>query len=234
MIAVEAGEHQADRRAVARRHQLDRILGQAGGAQPLDQRRMDRARGAEALRAAAQDHGVAGLEAQHGGVRRHVRAALVDHADDAERHAHALDRHAVRTGPAFHHGADRIVELAHDLDAVRHCGDALAVERQPVEERCGRAGGLRLGDVLRIGGEDAGFAGADRLRHRVERRVALRGRRERQRARRATRAAADVGHRGGDAGSLNGFQRRGHGPRPVPIMWERAGRDAGLLALAER
>ena len=66
MIAVEACEHHADGGAVARRHKLDRILGQARGAQARDQRRMDRARRTEAFRAAAQDHGIAGLEAEHG------------------------------------------------------------------------------------------------------------------------------------------------------------------------
>ncbi len=209
--AVETGEHQPDGRAVARRHQLNRIFRQARDAQAFDQRRMDRARGAEAFRAAAQDHGIAGLEAEHGGIRRHVRAALVDDTDDAERHAHALDRHAVRPGPAFHHGADRIGELAHHLDAVGHRGDALRVERQPVDEGRGRAGGLRLGDIFGVGGKDAGFAGADRFRHRVERGVAMVGRAQRQRPRGATRAAADIGHRGGDAGAFNGFQGRGHG-----------------------
>ena len=53
--AVEPRQHQPDRGAVAGRHQLDRGLGQAGGRQPLGQRRMDRAVRAEALRAAAQD-----------------------------------------------------------------------------------------------------------------------------------------------------------------------------------
>ena len=124
-IAVEPGEHQADGGAVARRHQLYGVLGKIGGAQAFGQRRMDRSRGAEAFRAAAQDHGIAGLEAEHRCVRRHVRAAFVDHADHAERHAHALDDHAVRPRPAFHHGADWIGQIAHHRDAVRHRGDAL-------------------------------------------------------------------------------------------------------------
>ncbi len=47
----------------------------------------DRARGMEAFGAAAQDRRVAGLEAQPAGVGGHVGAALVDDADDAERHA---------------------------------------------------------------------------------------------------------------------------------------------------
>ena len=60
---------------------------------------MDGARGAETFGAAAQDHGVAGLEAERTGIGRHVGPALVDHADDAERHTHTLDAHAVGTPP---------------------------------------------------------------------------------------------------------------------------------------
>ena len=45
--AVQAGQHLADRGAVARRHQLDRILRQAGFAQALHQAVMDGAAGAE-------------------------------------------------------------------------------------------------------------------------------------------------------------------------------------------
>ena len=163
--AVEALQHQADRGAVARRHQRDRVLGQAGVAQALGQRGMDGARRAVAVRAAAQDHGVAGLQRQRAGVGGHVRPALVDHADHAERHAHALDGHAVRPGPGFRDLADRIGQRAHHVEAVGHRRDALVVERQPVEERRGRAGGLGVGDVLGIGGEDVGLGGADRLRH---------------------------------------------------------------------
>ncbi len=97
--AVEAGEHHADRLAVARRHQRDRRGGQSGFDQAFDQRGMDRAAGAEALGAAAQDRGIAGLEAERAGIGGDIRPALIDHADDAERHPHALDAHAVRPPP---------------------------------------------------------------------------------------------------------------------------------------
>ena len=50
--------------------------------------------------AAAQHHGVAALQREHGDVDRHVRAGLVDGADDAERHAHLVDAHSVRQGSA--------------------------------------------------------------------------------------------------------------------------------------
>ena len=152
--AVEAGEHHPDRGAVARRHQLDRVRRQAGLREPVDDRVVDGAVGALALGAAAQDRGIAGLEAERGGVGRHVRAALIDDADDAERHAHALDRHAVRPRPALGDLADRIGEIADHLDAGGHGGDALVVEREPVEEGRVGAAALGLGHVLGIGGED--------------------------------------------------------------------------------
>ena len=54
---------------------------------PSLQRRDECARGMEALRAAAQDRRVARLERQAARIGGHVGPALVDDADDAERHA---------------------------------------------------------------------------------------------------------------------------------------------------
>ena len=107
MRAVEALEHQADRLAVGGGHQLDGRLRQAGLAQAAGKAHLDGAAGVVAVRAAAQDRRVAGLEAERAGVRRHVRPALVDDADDAERHAHALDLEAVGPRPVCEHAADR-------------------------------------------------------------------------------------------------------------------------------
>ena len=61
---------------------------------PATQTRVHRAARVQALGAAAQDRGVAGLQAQRAGIGGHVRAALVDDADHPERHAHALDASA--------------------------------------------------------------------------------------------------------------------------------------------
>ena len=61
--------------------------------------------------------------------------ALVDDADDAERHPHPLDGHAVRPGPGFGNDADGILERAHGVDGG---GDRLhprGVERQAGRER---------------------------------------------------------------------------------------------------
>src|SRR5580692_7009545 len=51
---------------------------------------------AGALGACPQDHRIAGFQAQRACIRGHVRAALVDDADDPERHPDALDIQAIR------------------------------------------------------------------------------------------------------------------------------------------
>src|SRR3546814_13194914 len=65
----------------------------------------------EALRAAAQNGGVAGLEAERAGIGGHVRPALVDDADDAQGHGDAGDLQAVRPLPLGHGAPDRIRQL---------------------------------------------------------------------------------------------------------------------------
>jgi hypothetical protein len=60
---------------------------------------MNRAAGAKALRAAAQDRGVTGLQTQRAGIGGHIRPAFIDDADDAKRHAHAFDAHSVGPPP---------------------------------------------------------------------------------------------------------------------------------------
>ena len=204
-------EHQPDRGAVAGRHQLDRGLGQAGLAQALAERGDDGAARAQAVGAAAQDRGIAGFQAQRAGIGGHVRPALVDDADDAERHAHALDGHAVRPGPGFGNDADGILERAHRVDGG---GDGLhprGIERKPVEEGAGHAGGARLGDILGIGGQNAGYLRADGAGHELQGAVFLGGGGERQRAGGRPGLAADLAHGGGDiACPFNAFQRRAH------------------------
>ncbi len=109
--AVEPLQHQADGLAVGGGHELDGGFGQARLAQAAGEANLDGAAGMMAVGAAAQDRRVAGLEAQRAGVGRHVRPALVDDADDAERHAHALDLEAVGPRPVRQHGCrpDRAV-----------------------------------------------------------------------------------------------------------------------------
>ena len=109
---------------------------------------------AEALGAAAQDGGVAGLQAQGACVRGDIRPALIDHADDAERHAHALDSHAVGPAPRCQDAADRVLQTADRLNAGRHGLYGTGSERQSVEEGGARPGDLCFGHILGVGGQD--------------------------------------------------------------------------------
>ncbi len=196
--AVEAGEHLAHRRAVAGRHQLDGALGEAGLREAGGERGVDRARRPQAVRAAAQDRGIAGLEAERAGIGGDVGAAFIDDADDAERHADALDFHAVRPLPGGRDRADGIGEVGDDLEPGRDGRDPLFIEREPVEKRRRSARLARLSEVLGIGGEDRGGAAAQRLRHAPERVILFGRRRERQTARGGPRLRPHVAHHCGE------------------------------------
>ncbi|GJD59703.1 hypothetical protein IFDJLNFL_5634 [Methylobacterium dankookense] len=192
--AVEAGEHGADRRAVAGRHDLDRVGGQPGGGEALAHRLGDRHGAAVAVRAGAQDRGVAGLEAERPGIGGDVGAALEDHADHAERHGDALDQQAVRPLDRRELPPDRIGQGADLLDRVGDAGEALLVEGEPVDQRLAMAGGLRGGDVAGVLAQDLGSAGTDALGDGAQRDILrLRGG-ERHLPRGGAGAAADPGH----------------------------------------
>ena len=99
-------------------------------------------------RRAAQEAGVAALEAEAGDVDGHVGARLVDDEQHAERHAHLLHVEAVRQPPARDDLADRIVERGDGAHRVAQRQHALGVEREPVEQRARLAGGARRGEIL--------------------------------------------------------------------------------------
>ena len=84
-------------------------------------------------RAAAQNAGVAGADADARGVGRHVGARLVDHGDQAQRHAHAGEVHAARKHAVVEHTTDRIGQLGEFLQAGGHALDALGRQQQTVE-----------------------------------------------------------------------------------------------------
>ena len=165
-----------------------------------------------AVGAAAQDHGVAGLQRQCAGVGGDVRPALVDDADDAERHLDALDGHAVRPRPGLGDPADRIGKAAHHVEAFGHRLDALVVRAsagraraavRPAALPSARSSALaaRISDLpARIA---AAMPASARSFCSVE-------------ASASTRAAAlaprpMLAHGRGDiARSFDGFQRRGH------------------------
>ncbi len=164
-VAVEASEHHADGGTVARGNELNGGFRQAGGAQALGERFDDGAAGAQAIGAAAQDRGVARLEAQGAGVCGDVGTALIDDADHAERHPYPFDGHAVGPGPGVHDIADRVLEAGDGFDAGRHALDAACIEGQPVDKGGRAAGGPGFSHVLGIGRQNRGFMGPNGRRH---------------------------------------------------------------------
>ena len=90
--------------AIGERDELDRVFGRAcrgecGG---------DRAVRMNRFAATAKNRGVTGLETKRGRVGGDIRAAFVNDADGADRHAHLLDANAVRALPGIHHLSDWI------------------------------------------------------------------------------------------------------------------------------
>ena len=164
------------------------------------------------IRTATQDRSIAGLQAQRAGIGGDIGATFIDDADNADRRAHALDRHTIRALPFRQHFADGILELGDDFEALGHGLDARLIQDQTVEERAGDTGRLGVGDISFIGGDDLAGPHADGRGHCQQRLFLLPGRRQRQNARSLAGAPADVLHQIGDGGGgIDGFQRRGHG-----------------------
>ena len=160
--------------AVGGAHGLHRIFGKVrrvqSGAHAFD----DHARRMAAFAAAAQDHRIARLEAQGGGIRTDIRARFIDHADHADGYGNAFDGQAVGAlegGQPATHGVGQFGDLferaGHALDPV--LGQAQAVDeafglaaldafyvfgvglQQFVRPAAQRLGGFAQRGVLRIG-----------------------------------------------------------------------------------
>ena len=115
-------------------------------------------------RGAAQQHRVAGLQAQRGGVDRHVRARLVDDRDHAQRDSNLAELEPVGQAAAVDDLADRIGKRGDRARAVRDRGDAGLVERQAVHQRASkdRIHGRRRGRARWPRGSPASAPGARR------------------------------------------------------------------------
>ena len=219
-IALQACQHFADGGAVGDGYALDGILGQVGLLQARLQAGVDGTGGMDGVRAAAQDHGIARLEAERTGIGRHIRAAFIDHADDAERRAHTFDVQAVRAVPFGNDFADRILQVSDGADAIGHGGNAGGIKLQPVEHGGRQPGCHACFHVQRIGREDGIGIGLKRFGHGGERGILGRSRGYGQRSRSSTRLAADRGHQHGDI--VRGVGRGLHGRvpfRPLNTLW---------------
>ena len=187
-------EHQPDRGAVTGRHQLYRGIGQTRRAQPLAQRRDQSARRIKTLRAAAQDRGISRFERQPAGIGGHIWPALVDDADNAERHRDALDVEPVRPRPAGERAADRVGQFGDRFEPGGDRFDALRIERQAVAQCRGEPLALRLGEVAGVGGEDFRRIRPHRGSGCQQRPLLNLGRGERQCCGGSPRLTADLGH----------------------------------------
>ncbi len=188
------GDQFADGGAVGGGYDLHAFGRQAGGLQAFLDEGGDGAVAADGFRAAAQDGGVARLQAQRGGVGGDVRAGFVDDADDAERHAHPADLDAGGPELEVGHLADRIGQLGDLFDAFGHAVNAFFRKRQAVEHGGFQPGGARGGEILLVGGDQRGLVAADGGGDVQQRGVLLGGGRHRQPPRGGTRVAADGLH----------------------------------------
>ena len=117
-------------------------------------------------RRAPQQHGVAGLEADPGGVRGHVGPRLVDHPDHAERHPHLPQLQAVGEGAAADHLADRVRQGGHLAQPAGHVLEPLRGQPEPVDDVRRRPVRLRAGDVLGVRVEHLAPPGQQGVGHR--------------------------------------------------------------------
>jgi hypothetical protein len=116
----------------------------------------------DGFRAAAQDGRVAALDREARGLDGHVGAALVDHAEHADRHAHLA--HADAAGLLLHADdlADHVGHAGKLLAAQGHGFDDLGRELEAVDHRRRQAGGGGAFQIFLVGGSEAraGFAQA--------------------------------------------------------------------------
>ena len=132
---------------------LHRRFRQTGGPQPLAHTGCDGLVGADGLGTAPQDGGIAGFQAQTGGIDGHVGTGFVDDADDPEGDSHLAHLNAA--------GAEaQVADLPHRIGQGRHLvepldhgvdpgrGDFKALEQGGIEPA-----GAAIGHVLAVGAE---------------------------------------------------------------------------------
>ena len=161
-------------------HQLHDVLGKAGARGCRPQHTHNGGVGAEGAARAAQQDGVAALEADAGGVGGHVGAGLVDDADDPERHADLPQLQPVGERRPAHHLADGVGQAGDLTQSGGHALHPIGVEPQPVDQVSLGAGCLGGGAVLRVGREHIGASLHQGVGHRVQRGVLGRAGRERE------------------------------------------------------
>ena len=153
-VHIAAGRHQLiGGGAAGVLHQLESVLRQARGGQPLLQGGHNGGGGAVGLLAAPEHTGGARLQRQSGGVAGDVGTALIDDGDDPHRDGGLFDHQPVGPLHPGQHGAHRVGEGGYLPHPLGHAGDALGTQRQPVQHHLGDGPTGRL-QVLDIGGQN--------------------------------------------------------------------------------
>ncbi len=147
----------ADCGAVGGLDDLHRVGRQTGAGQSFLDQFGERLIAMDRFRTAAQDGGVAALDAQAGRIDRHVRTRFVDDADHAQRHAHLTDLDPGRAVFHVRDFADRIGQCDDLFQSFGHGRNRLIGQRQTVQQgfcqtiRLGRFQILPIGGAQRVG-----------------------------------------------------------------------------------
>ena len=133
-------EQRRDRLAIRRGHHLDGVFGKLRIrlARCLNHRASDDLIGVQCLLATAQDRGVAGFETKTCRVRRHVGARFIDDDHHTDGRGNLLQLQTVRARAFIQNATHRIVQCRDFAQSLRHRCDALIIQLEPVQHRCGQ------------------------------------------------------------------------------------------------
>ena len=145
-----------DRFPVSGCHHLQCRRRQMQIGQHLLQEGADGAVGMDRFRAAAQDDGIAALQAEGGGIGGDIGPRLVDDADDTEGDAHAPDLQTVGAPPHAGDFTDRVGEGGDFTQAGGHGAHPFFIEGEAIEHRRREALGATGAQILFVGGEQGG------------------------------------------------------------------------------
>jgi hypothetical protein len=201
---LEPAEHRSDCGAVGGRHELDRMFGQAGDVEARRQASVDRGGAPMRVRAAAQDDGVPGLQAERAGIGGDVRAALEDDADHAKRRADALDLQPVGAVPLGDDRANRVGQIGDLFERARHRFDPRGVQRATIDHGRTRPARPHGANILGVGAEDLALPPAKLGGRGCEGSILRPGLGVRQLPGRGARPHADVAHQRRDRIPLAG------------------------------
>ena len=132
---------------------------------------------------ALEDGGVAGFEAERGGIRGDVGAGFVDDDDDADWGADFSKFEAVWAGAGIQGSADWVWEGGDFEEALGHGGDTFGIEAEAVEHGGGEAGVFAGLEVKGIGIDDCRLLAENCLRHGREAAVLVGSRQDREESR---------------------------------------------------